>query len=63
MNCSEDMLLVRHREATKNSAQTVLSVAERNQVPIFIAVSIFVVVERERKTWDRLQPGQLVAEL
>jgi hypothetical protein len=29
MNCSEDMLMVRRSEATKNSAQTVLSVAER----------------------------------
>jgi hypothetical protein len=49
MNCSEEMLMVRYREATQNSAQTVLSVAERNQVSIFIAVSIFVVAERDRK--------------
>ena len=49
MNCSEDMLMARLREATNNSAQTVLSVSERNQVPIFIAVSIFVVVERDRR--------------
>ena len=47
MNSSEDIAMERHREATKKSVQTVLSVAERNQVPIFIAVPIFVVVKRQ----------------
>jgi len=46
MNCSEGMLMARHREATKNSVQTILSIAERNQFPVFIAVSIFVIVKR-----------------
>jgi len=41
------MLMVRHREATKISVQTILSIAERNQVPIFIDVSIIVIVKRQ----------------